>query len=140
MHRATRSFLFLVGALLVLAAGSSASVRARDALPRARAVIVPLNATVRLQMSNKQPIRRIVNPKENALGVRTIAADPTTVLLIGQQPDVTRIELTDVNGRTETYEVIVQSDIEYLRTQLRRAVPTANVGLVPLSNSTVLLK
>jgi pilus assembly protein CpaC len=90
-------------------------------------------------MSNKQPISRVVNPKENAVALRTVAGDPTTVLVIGQQPDVTRIELTDVNGRTETYEVIVQADIEYLRTQLRRAVPTANVVPIPTSNNTVIL-
>jgi pilus assembly protein CpaC len=115
------------------------NTRAQDALPRSSAIIVPLNGTIRLQMSNKAPIARVVNPKENAVNIRTVLGDPTTVLVIGQQPDVTRIELTDVNGRTETYEVIVQADIEYLRTQLRRAVPTANVTPIPTSNNTVIL-
>jgi hypothetical protein len=62
------------------------------------------------------------------------------VLVTGQQPDVVRLDLTDANGGTETFEIIVQSDIEYLRTQLRRAVPTANIAPVPLSNNTILLK
>jgi pilus assembly protein CpaC len=100
---------------------------------------VPLNGTVRLQMSNKQPIHKVVNPKENAVAIRSIPGDPTTVLLIGQEPDVTRIQLTDFDGRTESYEVIVQADVEHLRTQLRRAVPTANVVPIPTSNNTVIL-
>jgi pilus assembly protein CpaC len=140
MHRTLCRFRSLAGgALLAMLACAVAGLRSQDALPRTAAVIVPLNGTIRLQMSNKQPISKVVNPKENAVAIRTIPGDPTTVLLIGQQPDVTRIELTDVNGRTETYEIIVQSDIEYLRTQLRRAVPTANVTPIPTSNNTVIL-
>jgi pilus assembly protein CpaC len=141
MHRTTRWFRILAGGVLVaLLAGTLAGGgHAQDALPSSKAVIVPLNGTVRLQMSTKKPISRVVNPKENALNIRTMAGDPTTVLLIGQQPDVTTIELTDVDGKLERYEVIVQADIEYLRTQLRRAVPTANVNPIPTSNNTVIL-
>ncbi len=140
MHRKKCRFRSqAAGALLALLACGVVATRSQDALPRAGAVIVPLNGTVRLQMSNKAPIAKVVNPKENAVALRTIPGDPTTVLVIGQQPDVTRIELTDVNGRTETYDVIVQADIEYLRTQLRRAVPTANVVPIPTSNNTVIL-
>ncbi len=140
MHRTTCRFRSLAaGALLVLLGCGLAATRSQDALPRTSAVIVPLNGTVRLQMSTKTPISRVVNPKENAVNIRTVAGDPTTVLLIGQVPDVTRIELTDVNGRTETYDVIVQADIEYLRTQLRRAVPTANITPIPTSNNTVIM-
>ncbi len=140
MHRTKdRSWPPMGGVLLALLVCGVVGVRAQDALPRASAVLVPLNGTVRLQMSNKAPIARVVNPKENAVAIKTVAGDPTTVLVIGQQPDVTRIELTDVNGRTETFEVIVQADIEYLRTQLHRAVPTANVVPIPTSNNTVIL-
>jgi pilus assembly protein CpaC len=140
MHRTTCRFWPPAwGVLLALLACGVTGARAQDAVPRSSAVLVPLNGTVRLQMSNKAPIARVVNPKENAVALRTVPGDPTTVLVIGQQPDVTRIELTDVNGRTETYEVIVQANIEYLRTQLRRAVPTANVVPIPTSNNTVIL-
>ena len=107
--------------------------------PSANALIVPINGTVKLQMSKKQKIKTVTNPKENAIALRTLAGDPTTILVIGQQPDVTRIELEDVDGNKEVYEVIVQADIEYLRTQLRRAVPTANVTTIPVSSNTVIL-
>jgi pilus assembly protein CpaC len=106
---------------------------------QANALIVPINGTVKLQMSKKQKIRTVTNPKENAVSLRTLAGDPTTILVIGQQPDVTRIELEDTEGNKEVYEVIVQADIEYLRTQLRRAVPTANVTTIPISSNTVIL-
>jgi pilus assembly protein CpaC len=126
--------------VLVLLAGTLTAVgRGQDNAPRPSALVVPINGTVRLQMTTRRPIRTVVNPKENVVNIRTVVGDPTTVLVIGQQPDVTRIELTDVDGRTETYEVIVQADIEYLRTQLRRAVPTANVVPIPTSNNTVIL-
>jgi pilus assembly protein CpaC len=139
MHRTTRWFGPLAGGILAaLLVALPHGSRAQD-LPRGAAVLVPLNGTLRLQMSTKRPISRVVNPKENALTIRTIVGDPTTVLLVGQQPDVTQVEVTDVDGRKETYEVIVQADIEYLRTQLRRAVPTANVNPIPTSNNTVIL-
>jgi pilus assembly protein CpaC len=138
MHRTTRWFGPLAGGILAALLVALPAGRAQD-LPRGSAVLVPLNGTLRLQMSTRRPISRVVNPKENALTIRTIVGDPTTVLLVGQQPDVTQVELTDVDGRRETYEVIVQADIEYLRTQLRRAVPTANVNPIPTSNNTVIL-
>jgi Flp pilus assembly secretin CpaC len=99
------------------------------------ALIVPVNGTIKLQMSKKQKIKTVTNPKENAIGIRTVANDPTSILIIGQQPDVTRIELEDTDGNKETYEVIVQADVEYLRSQLRRAIPTANVTVIPTSNN-----
>jgi pilus assembly protein CpaC len=107
--------------------------------PKPSALIVPINGTVKLQMSTKKPIRTVTNPKENAVNIRTVVGDPTTILIIGQQPDVTRLELVDVDGAHEMVEVIVQADIEYLRTQLRRALPTANVTPIPTSNNTVIL-
>jgi pilus assembly protein CpaC len=112
-----------------------AATPAQEPRPQPSALIVPVNGTVRLQMSKKQKIKTVVNPKENAVTIRTVAGDPTTILIIGQQPDVTRVELEDNDGNKETYEVIVQADVEYLRTQLRRAVPTANVTVIPTSNN-----
>jgi pilus assembly protein CpaC len=103
------------------------------------ALIVPINGTVRLQMASRRPIRSVTNPKETAVNIRTVVGDPTTVLITGQAPDVTTIDLVDVDGNRETYQVIVQLDIEYLRTQLRRAVPTANINPIPTSNNAVIL-
>lgn len=112
---------------------------AQEPSPQPSALIVPINGTVKLQMSKKQKIKTVTNPKENAVNLRTLNGDPTTILVIGQQPEVTRIELEDNEGNKEIYEVIVQADVEYLRTQLRRAIPTANVQVIPTSSNTVIL-
>ena len=112
---------------------------AQEPSPQPSALIVAINGTVKLQMSKKQKIKQVTNPKENAIALRTLANDPTTILVIGQQPDVTRIELEDTDGNKEVYEVIVQADVEYLRTQLRRAVPTANITVIPLANNNTVI-
>ncbi len=103
-------------------------------------MIVPINGTVKLQMSKKQKIRTVTNPKENAINIRTVVGDPTTILIIGQQPDVTRLELEDTDGNKESYEVIVQADIEYLRTQTEAAPCRRPMSRsFPTSNNTVIL-
>ena len=40
-------------------------------------------------------IKTVTNPKDNVINIRTVVGDPTTVLITGQQPDVTQIELVD---------------------------------------------
>jgi len=125
--------------VLLIAAAGPGLLPAQEPSPQPSALIVPVNGTVKLQMSKKQKIKTVTNPKENAVTIRTVTGDPTSILVIGQQPDVTRIELEDTNGNKETYEVIVQADVEYLRTQLRRAIPTANVTVIPTSEKTVIL-
>jgi pilus assembly protein CpaC len=128
------------GVLLALVVSGPPMVRGQDTPPpRPGALIVPINGTVRLRMASGKPIRTVTNPKDSAVNIRTVVGDPTTVLVIGQQPDVTRIELEDVDGKKEVYEVIVQADIEYLRTQLRRGVPTANLEPIPTGNNSVIL-
>ncbi|HWG47257.1 MAG TPA: hypothetical protein VN688_31130, partial [Gemmataceae bacterium] len=141
MHRFLGKIPLLVGGMivaLIVTAGPDA-VPAQEPSPQPSALIVPINGTVKLQMSKKQKIRTVNNPKENAINIRTVVGDPTTILIIGQQPDVVRLEMEDTDGNKETYEVIVQADIEYLRTQMKRAVPTANVQTIPTSNNTVIL-
>ena len=75
----------------------------------------------------------------DVVNIRTVVGDPTTLLLTGQQPNVATLELEDADGNKEKYDVIVQLDVEYLRTQLRRVVPTANVNPIPTSTNTVVL-
>jgi pilus assembly protein CpaC len=141
MHRSIGRAPLLLGGMVIalIATARPGTAHAQEPSPKPSALIVPINGTIKLQMSTKKPIKTVINPKENAINIRTVVGDPTTILIIGQQPDVTRIELEDVDGNKETYEVIVQADIEYLRTQMRRAVPTANVTPIPTSNNTVIL-
>ncbi len=140
MHRTLcRTGTLAAAALLALAVGAPGTGRAQPAGTIGSSLIVPINGTVKLQMSSKKPISKVESAKDGVVSIRTVVGDPTTVLITGQQPDLTDLTLTDVDGRQERYQVIVQLDVEYLRTQLRRAVPTANVTPIPVSNNSVIM-
>src|SRR5262249_24058133 len=79
------------------------------------------------------------NPKENIARVQPIPNDPTSVLITGLDAGLTQITLIDETGTEEAVDVVVQFDIEYLRTLLRQAVPTANIVPIPGANNTVIL-
>ncbi len=126
-----RSLVFAV----IVMAGGGARTPAQQPSTQPSALIVPTNGTLKLQMSKKQKIKTVTNPKENVVSLRTLQGDPTTILVTGQQDGVTHIEMEDAEGNKETYEVIVQADVEYLREQLRRALPAANITVIPLSTN-----
>src|SRR5262249_10709977 len=96
--------------------------------------------TQRLQMSKKQVIVRAINQNEAVLRVGPVYGDPTTVLLTGLEPGIARVTLIDEGNREENFEVIVQLDVELLRNLLKRAVPTANIDVIPAANNTVILR
>ena len=106
---------------------------------RGNALIVPINGTQRLQMSNKGRIDRVLNPKENIARVTPILGDPTSVLVTGLDAGVARITLIGEGGAQENVEIVVQFDVEYLRTLLARVVPTASVQPIPGSNNQIIL-
>ena len=141
MHRTLFWFRGLLGgALLALLLGGLPGVgRAQNQGVAGSAIYVPTGGTIRLQMLSKKPIKTVINKRDAVLSIRTVFGDPTTILLTGQQSDVTQITLEDETGVKETYEVIVQRDIENLRTQLHRAAPTAAVVPTPISDNTVVL-
>src|SRR5205809_4958427 len=124
----------LLGGLAV--AGAQAQVK-----PPARPtqLIIPINVTQRLQMSTKKAIRTVINEKETVVRVTPVVGDPTTVLVTGLDPGTTNITLTDVDNNSEVFSVLVQLDVEYLGTLLKRIVPTANIQPIPAANNTIVL-
>jgi pilus assembly protein CpaC len=102
-------------------------------------VMVPIGSSQRLQMKDKKVIQTVVNPKENVALVQPIQDDPRTVLITGREAGVTRITLTAADNTQETYEIVVQFDIEYLRALLTRAVPTASLQLIPASSGVIII-
>src|SRR5262249_4665206 len=112
---------------------------APQAPDRPPAVVVPINGTQRLQMNTKKNISKVNNAKEQIATVSPILDDPTRVLITGKEPGITRVELTDVDNATETYDVVVQLDVEYLKAVLAKAIPTANVVPIPSANNTIIL-
>ncbi len=93
-----------------------------------------------LQMSTRKAISLVKNTKEEVLGVKTVPGDPSRVLLTGTTAGLTHVDLTDVDGKIEGFDVTVQQDVEYLRTQLRRVLPTANIDPIPIANNTIVLR
>src|SRR5579883_1925364 len=78
--------------------GTDARTSAQELGPQPCPLIVPVNGTFKLQMSKKQKIKTVTNPKESVVSLRTLDGDPTTVLVTGQTDGVTHIELEDTEG------------------------------------------
>jgi len=142
MRRTIPKLRILGGALLL---ALFAGWLGEDALAQeARGLVkfVPLNGTERLQMTTKKALTKVevkrAVPADN-VRISDVRGDPTAVAITGLTRGTTTLELTDVDNKRETVEIIVQLDVEYLKAQLRRAVPTANVTPIPVTENTVVL-
>jgi pilus assembly protein CpaC len=127
------------GVFVLLLAILAPYARGQLCSPEPRPLIVLLNSTVRLQMASKKPIRTVTNPKEGVLSIRTVERDPTTIVLIGTAPGITRLELEDADGGKEIREVAVQADVEYLTAQLRKAIPLGQINVIPNGTKAAIL-
>src|SRR5438445_4248712 len=140
-----RKALFGGVLLSVLLGGVAATARAQVPVPmtspgpRVNALIVGVNGTQRLQMSTKKNIKTITNSRPNVANVAAFADRRDIVLITGLEPGTARVVLTDDDGKEEAIDVLVQMDIEYLKTVLKQVVPTANIVPVPAANNTVIL-
>src|SRR5262245_54792870 len=140
MHRTFQKPWVLLGGLVaLLLVGPPRPAGAQLCTPEHHPLLVLLNGTTRLQMTSRKPIKTVVNPKEGILTIRTVERDPTVVILVGQGPGVTKIDLEDTDGNRETREVVVQADVEYLTKQLHCAVPMSNICVIPNGTSSVIL-
>jgi pilus assembly protein CpaC len=68
-----------------------------------------------------------------------VIGDPAHVLVSGLQPGLARVTLTDADGKVETFDIVVQLDVEYLKYLLKLGVPTASINVQPGANGTVIL-
>lgn len=140
MHRTARTPWMILGGLVALLLGIwPPGLFSQTCSPEVRPLVVLLNSATRLQMSSRKNIRTVVNPKEGILTIRTVERDPSTILLLGTAPGITRVELEDVDGGREIREIVVQADVEYLTAQLKRAVPLANINIIPNGTNSVIL-
>ncbi|QVL34187.1 hypothetical protein KIH39_09850 [Telmatocola sphagniphila] len=105
---------------------------------RTGGVLVPVGTTVRLQMRVKQPITKVESDRPAVVQVIADSTDPTRVILLGRSIGTAKITL--ISGNTEeTYEIIVQADIEALRTLIRSKFPTANIEITPFGQNRIVL-
>src|SRR5262249_48283142 len=94
---------------------------------------------VKMQVTTKARIATVQNQKDTIARVAPVIGDPTSVLITGLEPGITRVLFTGVSGRQEVIDIVVQIDVEYLRVLLKRAAPTAFVDPVPAANNTIIL-
>lgn len=107
------------------------------------ATLVPLGGSQPLQMrpkGGKSPlIKAVLNEKEQVARITPDATNPRAVVITGLTAGTTRVTLTDVDNNVETYEIVVQLDLDYLKSLLRRSVPTANIDIIPGVNNVLIL-
>src|SRR5260370_42368331 len=110
MHRTLfRPRTLLMGSLalaLLLAARPDAGVAQIPGTTGA-ALPVPINGSVKLQLSTKKPIKLVKVAKDNILAVKTVNGDPTAVWLTGQEAGQTTVDLTSEDDKTEHFQVDV---------------------------------
>lgn len=150
MHRTNRVWTW--GAAGLMAVGFAASAAwTQENIPQpppaaapaqpvsVNALVVPINSTKRVGMSTKKPIRSATMDKENIARVQAIQDDPNSVLVIGLQAGTSRLRLVDTAGAEEAIDVVVELDIEVVKSVLKRAFPTASVEPIPTGTNTIVL-
>lgn len=149
MHR-TRNVLKL-GAWGLLTAGLTAFPAAAQPQPPAvnpppaqraaagKAIVLAINGSTQLSMSSKKPLRTAINDKDTVARVQESATDPASVIIVGLTAGSTRITLTDVDGNSESFDVIVQLDIDAVKSVIRLTFPTANVTPIAAGTNTIVL-
>jgi pilus assembly protein CpaC len=145
MHRTKRVPGFAFGLLLFgLASLATATADAQEVLKAqptpVTPIVVPRGSTIPVQMSTKKLIAKIDQEQPGVVvTLQVLKKDPTTVLVTGQIPGIARVTLVDVDGKQEAFEFIVQTDVEFLKFILRRAVPTASIEPIPSANNSFIL-
>lgn len=104
-------------------------------LDKSGAIPVTIGGQVRFQMKGAKPIKEAFNENDRVVQVLSDTSDPSKVILIGRAAGTSKLELTDTAGNKESYTVIVQRDMELLKTLIRKTVPTAAVEVTPIGDS-----
>jgi pilus assembly protein CpaC len=102
-------------------------------------LVVPIGVSQTLQMGSKKAITAVRLNVEGIVRVAPNAVDTTSIILTGLSAGTARLFLTDVAGREEVYDVVVQLDVTYLKRIIAEAAPSANVDVKPVLNRSIIL-
>jgi pilus assembly protein CpaC len=128
MHRTSFLPRPLVWTALLVAflCGPLAAARAQEQRPTV--VFAMLNETKTLQMSQNQIIAEFKSDDPRVARVERIPNELRKIQVIaGNQPGSTMVTLKDDKGKVEQFQLIVETNIEYLRRVLREVFPTSNL-------------
>jgi pilus assembly protein CpaC len=134
-----RTVLWKIFLALVVGGALSLKGLAQEAAPRPMGLTVPINGTKSLQMSTKKNLKTVTNQDPSIARVSAMADDPTRVQITGLRSGMTRVVLTDVNNAQEAFDVVVQADVEHVRTVLREVGRSANIRIIPANENTLVL-
>src|SRR5262245_11619616 len=130
MHRTKRVPRFALALLLLGLAAFAADAQLPQPTP-VTPILVPRGSTIPIQLSSKKLITNVEVSTPGIVQIQVDKKDPRTALVTGQNPGIVQATLTDADGGKEVFEFTVQTDVEYLKYILRRAVPTANIEPIP---------
>jgi pilus assembly protein CpaC len=102
---------------------------------RTGAITVTIGGQVRFQMKTKKRIKEAFVENERVVTVLAMADDPTSLVLIGRSAGMSRLDVVDVDNVKETYVIVVQRDLEMLKTLIKKTVPTAGVEITPIGDA-----
>jgi pilus assembly protein CpaC len=97
------------------------------------ALIVPLGGLVSFdpKLGKNEVLTDIIVSQENVLQVRPDPNNPGKLLLTGRASGLTQLTLVFKEAPKRVYDVIVQPDLNLLRSLIKRTVPTAAVDVQP---------
>ena len=129
MMRQSRKKLAVAGLLILAMAGSPLAAQqppppgGQPLVDASGAIIVPLGGAVRFQPKSKKVLRAVFSDKTTIARAETDPTEnlPRSVIVQGRTVGTARVELTDIDGGKEIYEVVVLPDYELLKTVVRRA-------------------
>jgi pilus assembly protein CpaC len=145
MHRTRVLYRTFWGVLLALlfgavcVAGETVIGQPAPVEVNPNAIVIPINGTYMLGAPSKKKLKKIVNTKDTVVRVQPVDGDPFHVLLTGIEPGISKVTLIDEEDKATDFDVVVQFDVEYLKSVLKRTRPTSNITPIPAANNTVIL-
>jgi len=102
---------------------------------RTGAVTVTIGGQVQFQMKTKKAIKEAFVENERVVTVLAKQGEPQTLILIGRSAGMSRLDVIDADNVKESYLIVVQRDLEMLKTLIKKTVPTAGVEITPIGDA-----
>lgn len=102
-------------------------------------LIVPVSGLATFDPKTDQRISSIEVSNGDVLDAKAVAPDLKKVQLTGKLGGASKLKVTFADRSEATYTVIVQPDYEQLKFVLKKAVPTANIEIIPGVGNVIIL-